>query len=94
MGGQPVGHALQAGTVAGGGSREAGAIVGDRELQDIADAGQADGRGRGAGVLGHVLQRLERAEVDGALGVLRVPADLVRLECDRHRAAGRPRVAP
>ena len=43
-------------------------------------------------MLGHVLQRLQRAEVDGALRVLRVAADLIRLDLHRYRAPGRLRV--
>ena len=48
-------------------------------------AGQRDSGLRGPGVLGHVLQRLQDAEVRGGLGVAPVAPDSVRLDQDRKR---------
>ena len=39
------------------------------------------------GVLGHVLQRFETAEVDAGLGLARLPRYVVDLEVDRYRDA-------
>ena len=79
-GSKPVGHALQAGAVGGSGGVETGSIVGDRELKMAVGAGQRDSGLRGPGVLGHVLQRLQDAEVRGGLGVAPVAPDSVRLD--------------
>ena len=52
-------------------------------------AGEADVRPGGVGVLGDVLQGLERAEVHGRLDVLRVALNAVGLNRDRHRGLAR-----
>ena len=89
QGGQPVGHALQAGAVPGGRGIESGSVVSDGELEASAGAGEADVRPGGVGVLGDVLQGLERAEVHGRLDVLRVALNAVGLNRDRHRGLAR-----
>ena len=70
---------LKARTARGGGV-EHSAVVGDLERQMSVGVGEPDdGSGR-AGVLGHVLERLERAEVDGGLHLLVVPTNAVGLD--------------
>ena len=73
--GEPVGHVPQARPHRRARAVVARPVVGHGEGQRAVRGGQADARGGRAGVLGGVLQRLEAAEVDGGLGVLREPAD-------------------
>src|SRR5689334_4521790 len=83
--GQPVRHALQAGTGCGLCGVKAVAVVGDGELEVAIGAGQGDLGGRSTGVFRHVLQRLQDAEVGSGFGVPPVAADPVRLDQDRKR---------
>src|SRR6266496_6185788 len=84
---QPVGHALQSCAVLGRHRVEAGAVVGDPELEPAVELTHGHGGERGPGVLRHVLQCLEYAEVQRRLGVAGEPADPVGVDEHGH---GRP----
>jgi hypothetical protein len=79
-GGEPVGHALQAGAMAGRRGVEAGPVVSHGELDMAARARQGYGCPGRAGVFRGVLQGFQDAEVHGGLGVSRVAADAVCLD--------------
>jgi hypothetical protein len=85
-GGQPVGHALQAGAVGGFRGVEAVAVVGDGEPELPVRAGQGDAGPGGPRVLRNVLQGLADAEVRGGLGFPRVAADAIGLDLDGKRS--------
>ena len=69
-------------------SVEAGAVVGDLEHERAFHLAQRDRHRRAlAGVLARVLHRLEAAEVDGRLDLLRVAADALGLDRRRQRGA-------
>src|SRR5207247_7307551 len=80
---EPIGHPLQAGSVAGGCRIESATVVVHLEAELAAPVRDAD-RGRARpGVLRNVVERLERAEVDRRLDLLREPADRVGFDRDR-----------
>jgi hypothetical protein len=89
--GEAVGHVPQAGTERGAGRVVPGSVVRHGEAQAVRGDAQRDARRGGARVLGGILQRLEAAEVDGCLGLLREPPDRVGRNGHRHRGLARLR---
>src|ERR1700680_4446659 len=76
-------HVGDTGAARGGRDVEPTPIVDDLDLELVAVVAQANLDARRRRVLLNVLQRLERAEVEGGLSLLRVPPDAVGIDMDR-----------
>jgi hypothetical protein len=85
----PVGDALQAGALPRGSGVESLAVVGDFELELGVAFGQANAGAGGVCVFRGVVQGLQRAEVHGRLGFLRVAPDPARLDGNGDRGLAR-----